>query len=142
MKTNRLVLISYVIVIATRANAQQSLWIGGGVDAHGVRHRDSAEAKAPVWMNDLIYKIPPEYSVTDRASRHEGTALLRLNLDLKSGSVITAELVKSTGFPSLDHSALAATRRWRWKPNRWKEIDLATTFFLGSHSRMTIGPRP
>jgi TonB family protein len=137
------IVIAYFLAIATHTHAEtQAAWPGGGVDAHGVRHRDSAQAKGPVWVDDLVYKTTAEYSQRERALRHTGTALLRLRLDLQSGSVITAELIKSTGFASLDQSALDAIRHWLWRSNRWKELDVAITFFIGSGSRMSIGPKP
>jgi hypothetical protein len=37
-------------------------------------------------------------------------------------------VVRSTGFAELDTSAVAALRQWRWKPGKWKEIEMAVEF--------------
>jgi TonB family protein len=81
-------------------------------------------------MNDTITAVAPNYPDSERARRHTGSGLLRLTLDLKTGSVIRVAVVKSTGFSALDYSAIDAFRRWRWKPGRWKEIDMTITFVL------------
>jgi TonB family protein len=106
------------------------------VDAKGLRHRGSE------WMNDLVVTSRPEYPRSERAQHHTGSGLLRLTLDLKTGSVTRVAIVRSTGFPALDNSAIAAFREWRWKPGRWKEIDVPITFGFGLRGGMTIGPRP
>jgi len=58
--------------------------------------------------------------------------MVRLTLDVKSGAVTKAAMLKSTGFSGLDQSAISAFKRWTWKPGRWKEIYLPVTFRLGN----------
>lgn len=102
-----------------------------GVDVKGVRHSGS------VFLNDLVVTSRPEY----QSSLHRGSGLLRLTLDLKTGSVTRVAIVRSTGFSALDNSAIEAFRKWRWKPGRWKEIDVPITFGPGWREAMTIAPR-
>jgi TonB family protein len=65
--------------------------------------------------------------------------IFRLTLDLKTGAVTRVTIVKSTGFLTLDRAAMAAFRRWRWKPGKWKEIDMPIRFSLSS-SRPRLPP--
>ena len=104
------------------------------VDAKGVRHRGNE------WTNDIVVTSRPIYPASERAQHHSGSGLLRLTLDLKTGSVTRVAIVRSTGFLALDNSAVAAFREWRWKPGRWKEIDVPITFRFGPWG-MTIGSR-
>lgn len=63
--------------------------------------------------------------------------MYRLSLDFKTGLVSKMAVVRSTGFRTLDNSALFALRQWTWKPGRWKEIDMPVTFTMGSGSVRT-----
>jgi TonB family protein len=83
-------------------------------------------------MDDRIRTVAPEYSYADRLYRHEGRTIVRLTLDLQSGSVISAAVIQSSGFKTLDNSAVAALRHWRWKPGKWKQIDMRVKFQLGN----------
>ena len=109
--------------------------IASGLDAQGVRHYgDQYSGRAP-WVNDIAYKFTPDYPLGERASHHSGSGLFRVSLDLKTGSVTSVRMLKSTGFPVLDQSAVDAFSRWRWRPEKWKEVDLPITFSMLDHSR-------
>ena|ERR1700719_1830242 len=99
------------------------------VDAQGARHRAPSETAAP-WLNDRIKAIAPEYPYADRGQHHVGIGQFHLVLDLKTGVVTRITVIKSTGFRTLDAAAVGALRQWRWKPGRWREIDLPVTFIL------------
>lgn len=75
-------------------------------------------------------RLAPDYPLRDRFQRSEGTGIFRLMLDLKTGAVTGVAMVKSTGFVTLDRNAIAAFRRWRWKPGKWKEIEIPITFTM------------
>ena len=49
--------------------------------------------------------------------------------------VRSPSVIKSTGYQILDNAALAAFRNWRWKPGKWKQVDVPITFKLeqGQH---------
>jgi TonB family protein len=51
-------------------------------------------------------------------------------LDVNTGLVTKVDLLKSTGYRNLDDSAAQALRYWRWKPGKWKEIDMPVEFTL------------
>jgi len=96
-----------------------------------------------VWLNDRLKSVAPEYPYGERLNRHQGRGIIRLMLDLKTGVVTKATIIKSTGFTILDACAVAAFQRWRWKPGKWKEIDLPITFQLGDiHAPLPRGAVP
>jgi TonB family protein len=72
----------------------------------------------PRWRRpsaELMY-IPPlpdtaDYPADARRAHHEGVALLRLVLDA-NGSILSCQVIKSAGLPSLDD---ASCRLWREK---------------------------
>jgi TonB family protein len=103
------------------------------VDAKGIRHSDSGHGhpgRLAPWMQDRVHAVGPFYPLTERAARHEGRGEFRLRLDLNTGLVVKVTVAKSTGFPILDRCAVMALRQWRWKPGRWREIDLPVTFVV------------
>jgi TonB family protein len=57
-------------------------------------------------------------------------------LDLKTGAVLDVKVVRSTGTSTLDRSVLVALRQWRWKPGKWKEVDMSVGYRLS-----TVPPR-
>jgi TonB family protein len=99
------------------------------MDAKGVRHSAASREPAP-WLDDRVKGVAPEYPDADRAKHHVGIGRYHIVLDLKTGGVTKISVIKSTGFRTLDAAAVAALRQWRWKPGRWKEIDLPVTFVL------------
>jgi TonB family protein len=101
------------------------------VDAKGVRHQMSeyGEGRAP-WDTDRIMFVRPDYPSDLRARHIEGTGLFRITIDVKTGSVTKVAVLRSTGSSGLDASAARAIRQWRWRPQRWKEIDMPVTFTM------------
>jgi TonB family protein len=107
--------------------------ITAAVDAKGVWHQASEyHGRTPPWISDLAESIGPEYSPRDRLSRNQGSGLFRLKLDLRTGTVTNIAVIKAIGITTLDQSALAALRQWRWKPGKWKEVDIPITFGMSS----------
>lgn len=74
--------------------------------------------------------VAPSYPYDERIQRHTGNGYFRVILDLKSGTVKMITVAKSTGYPALDNAAIVALRDWRWKPNRWKELEIPVFFRL------------
>jgi TonB family protein len=112
------------------------------VDAKGVRRRGvDYPGKHPPWQHDMIKAVAPIYPDRDRILRHEGEGLFQLMLDLKTGSVAKVTVIQSTGFPALDTSAVTSLRQWRWKPGKWREIDVPVRFttILSSYYRAQAG---
>lgn len=114
--------VAYLSVTGTRA-----------VDAKGVRHNGNTYARRhPPWLDDILRTVAPEYPYNDRAQRHVGQGWFAIYLDLPTGVPTSVAILKSTGYSSLDNCAIASFRRWRWKPGKWKEIDMPVTFTLAS----------
>jgi TonB family protein len=121
----------------------RSKWLSSAVDAQGVRHHGSDYAGLAPWTVDQIKTVAPEYPYAERSRRHAGSGLFRVTLELGTGSVVKVTVLKSTGSPALDNSAADAFRRWRWKPGKWKEIDLPITFTMAPGAqRLPPGARP
>jgi TonB family protein len=121
----------------------RSKWLSSAVDVHGVRHHGSDYAGRAPWIVDQIKTVAPEYPYTERTRHRAGSGLFRVTLDLAAGSVVKVTVLKSTGVPTLDNSAADAFRRWRWKPGKWKEIDLPITFTMApGANRLPPGASP
>ena len=134
---NGLILGINLFVLLSALNAQAYLNVnrttGSAVDAKGVRHKaQDYPRNHPPWMDDRVEAIAPSYPYEDRLHHHEGVGLFQLMLDVRTGYVTKVMIVKSTGFKTLDESAAAAFRRWRWRPGRWKEIDMHVDFTMGA----------
>jgi TonB family protein len=104
---------------------------GSAIDAQGVRHdaRDYSGRPVP-WRGDIAKSIAPEYPYEERTRHHEGSGLFRLTLDLKTGLVTNVLMITSTGFKGLDASGIKSLRQWRWRPGRWRQIDIPLTFTM------------
>jgi TonB family protein len=98
------------------------------VDAKGAHHRGTDYVEKPSWISDAIKKQPPKYPYEQRARYIGGIGVVRLTLDLSTGTVSKAAMVRSTGVPALDSSAMEGFRQWQWKPGKWKEIDVPIIF--------------
>ncbi len=64
---------------------------------------------------DLSGNRPPAYPVEALRRRWEGTVLLRLRIG-ETGRVEGVEVVRSSGYPILDRSAIAAVKTWQGRP--------------------------
>ena len=101
------------------------------VDANGKRYTwPTGAPKSTTWEADIVKMVPPEYPYEARLRRQEGSGRFRLQLDLGTGKVTKATVLKSTGVVMLDNKALWALRRWQMKPGRWREIEVPMTFTM------------
>ena len=113
---------------------------GSAVDAKGNRHTIAAQSgRFAPWVQDCVKCVAPYYSYEDRRLRHTGEGWFRIYLDLQTGVVTQIEVLKSTGFATLDDSAIAAFRRSQWKPGKWKQIDMPVRFILATPSALPPG---
>lgn len=140
-----LVTVSTLVIAVARLQAQVGQFnaqshLGNAVDAKGVRHYGRDYKGVPPWLADRVSGPSPDYPAQERAMHHEGEPLVRLILDLKTGHVIKASLLKSCGYPALDQSALAALARWTWRPSRWREIEMRVWFRMGAPLRGPLTP--
>lgn len=113
---------------------------GSAVDAKGNRHTIAAHSgRFAPWVQDCVKCVAPYYPYEDRRLRHTGEGWFRIYLDLQTGVVTQIEVLKSTGFATLDDSAIAAFRRSQWKPGKWKQIDMPVRFILATPSALPPG---
>lgn len=129
-----------ILAVGSYATVETFLTEGGGktarnsaaVDSKGVLHRGNEYGNQPLpWLADRTKTVPTKYPYMERAHHHTGSGVFRMGLDLQSGSVTNVVVLKSTGFERLDREAVAALSQWRWKPGKWRQIDLPVTFTIG-----------
>ena len=80
------------------------------------------------WQKDLVRSTPPEYLYVDRAAWREGRGVFHVTLDAQTGLVREVTVKQSTGHATLDSSAVAALRQWRFRPGSLKQLDIPVTF--------------
>ena len=114
--------------------AQSAYLASGGTSAVDVKSKRyngvNYPGRLPPWMLDRVKSVSPDYPYRERAVRHSGSGHFRVILDPKTGGVTNVLIQRSTGFATLDNCAIAAFRQWRWRPGRWKEIDMPCAFRL------------
>jgi TonB family protein len=138
----------YLLLILTSPPAldaqQRGDPLSSALDAKEVRHRGSDYIGRAPWMNDIIKIVPLKYPYEARVRRIQGSGLFRLSLDLNTGSVSKVTVIQSTGSPMLDNYTSDTLHRWRWKPGRWREVDVPVTFTTSPRfkARTYIGSHP
>ena len=77
----------------------------------------------------------PEYPLEARARHWTGSGICIVDVDTKTGLVVGARMFRSTGNVLLDHAAIAAFSRWRFKPGTpFKQVQIPIRFVLGGHT--------
>jgi TonB family protein len=106
--------------------------VASAIDIHGKRHIGSLDFPGlpEPWMRDRIAYTPPSYPFDARNDRSEGDGLFRIFIDPKTGLVTRVLVARSTGYDSLDRSAISAIKKWRWKPQTWKQVDTPIRFTM------------
>jgi TonB family protein len=101
------------------------------------------DRKAP-WEKDAIKKPIVNYPYADRARKHMGRGLFRMEIDLQTGSIEKVTVIRSTGYDSLNEAAINALSKMRFRPNTWKEVTLPVEFVMpnpdGSIPSISSGP--
>ncbi len=77
-----------------------------------------------------LYAPRPEYPVEARSRHMTGHGIALLQINQKTGEVIAAQMEKSTGHAMLDHAALAAFSRWRFKPGTVKQVRIPIRYTM------------
>lgn len=52
-------------------------------------------------------------------------------VDFNTGKVTEVVILKSTGSDALDREAILTLRRWRFRPGKFRKVDLPITFANG-----------
>lgn len=78
------------------------------------------EANNEIVITEPRYRVSPRPPVYPRRARdlgQEGTAMVRVKLDL-AGNPAEVSLLESSGYALLDHAAIRAARGWQFEPER------------------------
>jgi protein TonB len=75
-----------------------------------------------------IYRLKPHYPLVSKKLREQGLVVVRLCVN-QQGIVDGVDVYKSSGFPSLDHSALKALAQWRFTPIAFNSAGLSLQCF-------------
>ncbi|MBX3505510.1 MAG: TonB family protein [Parvibaculum sp.] len=92
---------------------------GAGTRA-GLAPHSGAEESEIVTLTEPRYRVPPRPPAYPRRARdlgQEGTAMIRVRLDL-AGNPAEISLLESSGYALLDHAAMKAARDWQFEPER------------------------
>ncbi len=79
--------------------------------------------------SDVIARVQPVYPLASRRKGEEGEVRLLVRLG-PGGAILSVEVMGSSGYPSLDASALAAVKKWRFSPRTPKELIVPVIFRL------------
>ena len=142
--TYRLAFAFWLVAAATSLFGQGRNFadLNTAVDIKGVRHaaREYRDHRPPWNFADRIKWVAPEYPYPDRQSYHQGSGLFRITIDPNTGAAAHVTVLRSTGYANLNNSAMVALGRWRWKPGRWKEVDMPITFEMVSRPPTRLPP--
>lgn len=103
---------------ATAANKSATTHSASGAPNTASRAAPASTAQASGSSSEPRFRVPPsapEYPKASRMRRQEGTVLLEVKLGTQ-GEQLQVVLLKSSGFPLLDRSALKAVKGWQFLP--------------------------
>jgi len=91
----------------------------------------------PPDMNAATLGNPaPDYPIDSRRRREQGVVRLRVTI-APDGSVRAIEVARSSGFDRLDQAALAAVRRWHFRPGTQAGVPVEAVGTLAIPFRLT-----
>ena len=80
--------------------------------------------------------MPPKYPTDALRTRAEGSGIVLMEIDEKTGWVKSATMEKSTGNKLLDDAALQAFSQWRFRPGTIRRLRTPVTFsYTGNRIR-------
>ena len=82
--------------------------------------------------SDVLSRVSPVYPLVSRRRGEEGEVRLLVRLD-NAGKVVSAEVMSSSGFDSLDNAAFEAVRKWVFVPGTPDELIIPVIFRLLEH---------
>lgn len=103
---------------ATAAHSSATTQSVSGAPNTASHAAPASTAQASGSSSEPRFRIPPsapEYPKASRMRRQEGTVLLEVKLGTQ-GEQLQVVLLKSSGFPLLDRSALKAVKGWQFLP--------------------------
>lgn len=103
---------------ATATNKSATTQSASGASNTASRTAPTSAAQASGSSSEPRFRVPPsapEYPKASRMRRQEGIVLLEVKLGTQ-GEQLQVVLLKSSGFPLLDRSALKAVKGWQFLP--------------------------
>ncbi len=105
---------------ATTTNKSATTQSASGAPNTASHAAPASTAQASGSSSEPRFRVPPsapEYPKASRMRRQEGTVLLEVKLGTQ-GEQLQVVLLKSSGFPLLDRSALKAVKGWQFLPQQ------------------------
>ncbi|MEW6090030.1 MAG: energy transducer TonB [Pseudomonadota bacterium] len=105
---------------AAASSASSHAHDGVGEAAASGMTQSPGEADDDIIITEPRYRSAPRPPVYPRRARdlgQEGTAMIRVKLDL-AGNPAEVSLLESSGYALLDHAAIRAARGWQFEPER------------------------
>jgi TonB family protein len=99
-----------------------------------------ALAQNPPSTAQAIMAPRPEYPPAARLQHLTGSGVAVLQVDPRSGQVISAQILESTGHKILDDAALKAFRQWRFKPGTTSEVQVPIRYVMEHDGRNAGSP--
>ncbi|WP_178091155.1 energy transducer TonB [Plesiomonas shigelloides] len=102
----------------TAAHSSATTQSASGASNTASHAAPASTAQASGSSSEPRFRVPPsapEYPKASRMRRQEGTVLLEVKLGTQ-GEQLQVVLLKSSGFPLLDRSALKAVKGWQFLP--------------------------
>lgn len=88
-------------------------------------------AKSPLKKEAVLYAPGLEYPVVAKRRHLRGSGLFAIHIR-PNGTVGTVEVITTIGHPILDGAAMAAFRRWRFRPRSIRLVRIPVTYQLGA----------
>jgi TonB family protein len=104
----------------------------------------AAAAQAPdlpsgVDKSLAVFAPFPKYPAEAKAQGLEGSGIVLMHVDRKTGRVTSVKIEKSTGHAILDKAAVEGFRRWRFKPGTVSTVHMPIAFNK-THTSMLSPP--
>jgi protein TonB len=98
-----------------------------------VRPRNSTIPDSVLLSSAKVFAVSaprPEYPYEARRQKLAGDGIVVMIVDPVTGSVTSVSMSKTTGSAFLDNAAVAAFKRWRFKPGTVSSVTCPVTFTL------------
>jgi TonB family protein len=123
----RVLSLAAVLAITGASASAQTGAAATSVKEKESKARSMSEAEAYALA---IYAPRPAYPYAARDKRLTGSGIVLVNVDSSTGTVVSAQMLKSTGYKVLDDSALEAFRQWRFKPGTVRKVRIPINFVM------------
>src|SRR5206468_3208288 len=94
-----------------------------------VANGDSQTSNATPAKHRVLYAPRPEYPLAARKRHWTGAGLFACNIR-SDGTVVSVDVLGSTGHQMLDQAAITALRQWRFQPGDMKLVKIPINFWM------------